>query len=131
MPTCGMIQNNVSLRLVVICVYQFTEGRAPSKEWHLPISLHRNSLVITKAIVVRREHVQLQGMSGKLSPQLSKTMKKITFPFKTYLQKGPQSIDPAVSFSILYQQGALEGRSLSCFNLPHSRGLTKEALHLP
>ena len=72
MPTCGMIQNNVSLRLVLICVHQFTEGRAPSKEWHLPISLPTNSLVITKAIVVWIEHVQLQGMSGKLSPHLSK-----------------------------------------------------------
>ena len=60
-----------------------------------------------------------------------KTMKKIKFPFKRYLHKSPQRINPAVSFSTSYNQGALEGRYLSCFKLPHSRGLRKEPLHLP
>ncbi len=56
-------------------------------------------------------------------------MKKIKFPFEPYFQKGPQSIDPVVYFSILYHQYASDGRHPSCFNLPHSRGLTKEDLH--
>ena len=56
-------------------------------------------------------------------------MKKINFPFKHYFQKDPQSIDPAVSFSILHPQGDLEGRYLNCFNFPHASGLRKEDRH--
>ena len=120
------------MTLVVKRVHQFTEDyqrMSTPNEWQPPSFFTRNSLVITKATVLGREHVQLHCYSGRIEPATLNPNEENTVSLKDLFPKGPQNTEPAVSFPILHLQGALEGRYLSCLNLQQSRGLRKEYLH--
>ena len=107
------------------------EGWATTKEWQPPSffprnSRHHNGKCAMKGRCASTVFLRENWACNSLNPN---EVNKVSL--HALCSKGTPEHWPALSFLTLYLHGALEGRYLSCFNLPHSRGLTKEAFHCP